>query len=234
MIHPATKLTEAARQLGTSSYDSGSRAMFHSLIEEVERLTFEAKLRAVPAVPFIDIVFDGPPGPTSPRFVEVENEKRHSISIGEWINRESGGLWALRIPMMPNSDVMRELPRVLEAAESYQDSGPNNGEGWQSDDLAAACKRMRAALEASPTPAVPIALPVDDIVAQIRDITAGVERARAMLGEIIAERDSAMKLLKDILPELESEAEQRETSGNDENSKGLRVLIERGRALVGG
>lgn len=44
----------------------------------------------------IDIVFDGPPGPESGRFVEVEDATGRSIRIGEWI--ETGGLWRLRLP----------------------------------------------------------------------------------------------------------------------------------------
>ena len=45
----------------------------------------------------IDIVFDGPPGPTAGRFVEVEDASGKSINVGEWIDR-GNGLWALRIP----------------------------------------------------------------------------------------------------------------------------------------
>ena len=45
---------------------------------------------------FIDIVFDGPPGPEAGRFVEVENPDGASISVGEWIDR-GDGFWALRI-----------------------------------------------------------------------------------------------------------------------------------------
>lgn len=44
----------------------------------------------------IDIVFDGPPGPEAGRFVEVENSKGESISVGKWIERDDG-FWALRI-----------------------------------------------------------------------------------------------------------------------------------------
>ncbi len=44
-----------------------------------------------------DVVFDGPPGPTAGRFVEVENEDGRGFRIGEWIDR-GNGLWALRIP----------------------------------------------------------------------------------------------------------------------------------------
>ena len=46
----------------------------------------------------IDVVFDGPPGPYSGRFVEVEDENGHGIQIGSWIHR-ADGFWALRIPL---------------------------------------------------------------------------------------------------------------------------------------
>jgi hypothetical protein len=46
--------------------------------------------------PHIDIVFDGPPGPEGPRFVEVEDEQGRSIKIGEWVQRDDG-YWVLRI-----------------------------------------------------------------------------------------------------------------------------------------
>ena len=41
-------------------------------------------------VDFVDIVFDGPPGPESGRFVEVENSQGKSISFGEWKVRTDG------------------------------------------------------------------------------------------------------------------------------------------------
>lgn len=44
----------------------------------------------------INIIFDGPPGPESGRFIEVETDGGASIRIGEWIKR-ADGLWALRI-----------------------------------------------------------------------------------------------------------------------------------------
>lgn len=46
---------------------------------------------------FFDVVFDGPPGHVSGRFIEVEDEYGASISVREWIDR-GNGLWALRIP----------------------------------------------------------------------------------------------------------------------------------------
>jgi hypothetical protein len=47
---------------------------------------------------FIDVVFDGPPGPDSGRFVEVENEYGHRVNLGKWIDR-GDGYWALRIQL---------------------------------------------------------------------------------------------------------------------------------------
>jgi hypothetical protein len=43
----------------------------------------------------IDIVFDGPPGPTAGRFVEVESPPGKSIRFGQWIHRDDG-FWVLR------------------------------------------------------------------------------------------------------------------------------------------
>ena len=53
-------------------------------------------------VDFVDIVFDGPPGPESGRFVEVENSQGKSISFGEWKVR-ADGYWVLRIPATHDS-----------------------------------------------------------------------------------------------------------------------------------
>lgn len=52
---------------------------------------------------FIDIVFDGPPSHKSGRFIEVENGKGESISVGEWLER-GDGLWVLRIKSEELSD----------------------------------------------------------------------------------------------------------------------------------
>lgn len=42
----------------------------------------------------IRFVCDGPPGPESGHFVEVENERGESIHVGEWRERPDG-LWEL-------------------------------------------------------------------------------------------------------------------------------------------
>jgi len=49
----------------------------------------------------LDIVFDGPPGPVSGRFVEVEASYAtfapKGVDVGEWI--DDGHFWRLRIPV---------------------------------------------------------------------------------------------------------------------------------------
>lgn len=44
----------------------------------------------------ICVIFDGPPGPESGRFVEVETEEGNGISIGQWVQYPKG-LWVLKI-----------------------------------------------------------------------------------------------------------------------------------------
>lgn len=48
--------------------------------------------------PTLDIIFDGPPGPESGRFVEVEVDGR-SVRVGEWLKR--GECWVLQIKRSP-------------------------------------------------------------------------------------------------------------------------------------
>lgn len=63
---------------------------------------------------FFDVVFDGPPGKVSGRFVEVENAAGHSIgSVGEWVDR-GDGTWALRI------DATHPLERMLREQRELQ------------------------------------------------------------------------------------------------------------------
>jgi hypothetical protein len=64
---------------------------------------------------YIDIVFDGPPGPECGRFVEVEDPQQCSIVIGNWVEREDG-YWALRIPDIRTIDQLRAQ---LAAARDY-------------------------------------------------------------------------------------------------------------------
>lgn len=47
---------------------------------------------------FIDVLFDGPPGPMAGRFVEIEGVTGKSVGYTNWIKRKDG-YWALRIPL---------------------------------------------------------------------------------------------------------------------------------------
>ena len=60
----------------------------------------------------VDIVFDGPPGPVSGHFIEVENDAGESICFGEWIEREDG-MWCLRI--YGSSYLIAAAPKMYEA-----------------------------------------------------------------------------------------------------------------------
>lgn len=44
----------------------------------------------------IDFVFDGPPGPEGPRFIEAENMAGEGVNAGEWLQRPNGQ-WVLRV-----------------------------------------------------------------------------------------------------------------------------------------
>lgn len=72
----------------------------------------------------IDIVFDGPPGPEAGRFVEVENEKGHSISLGEWVHRPDG-YWALRFYSL---DQAEQLAAEKIAEEEAREERAANGQ----------------------------------------------------------------------------------------------------------
>lgn len=44
----------------------------------------------------LDVVFDGPPGPESGRFVELEDGQGRGVNAGTWLQRD-GLYWLLRI-----------------------------------------------------------------------------------------------------------------------------------------
>jgi|GEM_PF-4104141 len=57
---------------------------------------FVEAMRAARKAQAINIIFDGPPGQESGRFVEVETDDGHSVNIGKW-KKSKDGLWSLRI-----------------------------------------------------------------------------------------------------------------------------------------
>lgn len=60
------------------------------------------------AVIEVNVVFDGPPGPKSGRFIEVENAAGESIRLGDWIHCDDGrggGYWKLRFRALESHPV---------------------------------------------------------------------------------------------------------------------------------
>lgn len=70
----------------------------------------------------IAIVFDGPPGPESGRFIEVEDARaRLGISVGHWIDR-GDGTWALEIARAYESEAAAAMARELLARREAEAS----------------------------------------------------------------------------------------------------------------
>ena len=74
---------------------------------------------------YIDIVFDGPPGAGNCRFVEVENERRKSIQVGEWIEPKPDtvdgeyGYWRLRIKQEPTINALAEMIHNISTSKGF-------------------------------------------------------------------------------------------------------------------
>lgn len=90
--------------LAGSAHETGLRASpaCERLVDRLTKtvLAWEARKfdDAVAVVPELHVVFDGPPGPVSGRFVEVEIPKGNGVWLsahaGEWVERRDG-YWAL-------------------------------------------------------------------------------------------------------------------------------------------
>ena len=77
----------------------------------------------------IRIVFDGPPGHESGRFVEVEDAEGHGINAGEWRKRDDG-LWELRIQgvdleVVAQNAAWREAERKIAEEEAREEELAN-------------------------------------------------------------------------------------------------------------
>ena len=67
-----------------------------NIVHVVDHQRLRGRREALALTRTIDIVFDGPCGHESGRFIEVEQDGK-SIRVGEWVDRKDG-TWALRIP----------------------------------------------------------------------------------------------------------------------------------------
>lgn len=57
-----------------------------------------------PVGKYIDIVLDGPIGHDAPRFLEIENDQRQSMRIGEHLQRPDG-YWVIRLSVIDEQRV---------------------------------------------------------------------------------------------------------------------------------
>uniref|UniRef100_A0A6M3L6N6 Uncharacterized protein n=1 Tax=viral metagenome TaxID=1070528 RepID=A0A6M3L6N6_9ZZZZ len=95
-------MTRLSRELDRlADYEQG----YHIREEEIERLRHRVAELEAQRMP-INILFDGPPGPVSGRFIEVETDEGRGINAGEWIERPDG-LWAMRIQELPEDELGR-------------------------------------------------------------------------------------------------------------------------------
>lgn len=99
-------------------YDANGHRVFSS---DGQRNALEFIVTAVNAYdpterarPYVDVLFDGPAGPESGRFIECEYPAGTSVNAGEWIEDEHPGWWRLRIP------VAAERARVAAVAQKLR------------------------------------------------------------------------------------------------------------------
>lgn len=77
----------------------------------------------VSPMPYIDIVFDRPPGPDAPRFIEVEDHEGKSIKFGEWVKRPDG-VWALRLAGEASAGLYAALEGLVLFGDDYNKDDP--------------------------------------------------------------------------------------------------------------
>lgn len=75
---------------------------------------------------YIDIVFSGPPGHESGRFIEVDDAEGRSISAGKWLQRPDG-FWVLRLERTV-TDPLRQAAAHLCAFDWESASAPNSAD----------------------------------------------------------------------------------------------------------
>lgn len=80
----------------------------------------------------INIIFDGPPGPHGPRFVEVEDDEGNGVRIGDWSAHkpegyEDAGLWKLRISLAELMELAANQRAGQNLTIDYIDELPEEG-----------------------------------------------------------------------------------------------------------
>lgn len=105
---------------GTFKYEDGGQVISAPVLDkaygracyydapDVEAVPAEESKRLHPSNGAAALIFDGPPGHQSGRFIEAVDEQGRSIKVGEWRNR-GDGTWELRLdrPTWPAADQMQ-------------------------------------------------------------------------------------------------------------------------------
>lgn len=88
-------LTDAEREKFSRVYPSVPMKKLHGAHDLVFRTLKKRGIEELPGR-FVDVVFDGEPGPDGPVFVETEDAQGRGIKLGNWVKREDD-YWVLRI-----------------------------------------------------------------------------------------------------------------------------------------
>lgn len=90
-----------------------------ALVEEAEALRVVGPSDTSRPTAYIDVVFDGPPGPQSGRFVEVEDDQQRGRGVGKWI--DDGAFWRLRLNVAHQGVHTTDLGRMLRDSKFAQE-----------------------------------------------------------------------------------------------------------------
>jgi len=139
----------AASQAGAEAERAGVMEMRskYGAKDDETFFAFVARLAAdrSEARPRIRILFDGPPGPVSGHFVEVENEEGESIDAGTWTDED--GIWVLTIPAPTNDELafMRERDAALAKIKVVEEKASDIESDY--DDLHEVVETLRADID---------------------------------------------------------------------------------------
>lgn len=95
------------------------------------------------------IIFDGPSGHESGRFVEVEDAEGRGQRVGEWKERD-GGLWALGpfVEAAQRDKLLEAVTPLMAFAEGYAcDCEARDGDGAVEHDCAPDAEEAREAVD---------------------------------------------------------------------------------------
>jgi len=131
IVHPGTTSPEAQQRYHEKHPEDAARRSPVSDVYAFRALASDADETSTrDRIEFIDVVCDWPPGPTSGRFVEVEDHRGHSMKVGEWLDR-GDGMWALRIPMQSPAAEVGEVMAAAGALSALTAVVATSGMNWQ-------------------------------------------------------------------------------------------------------